>query len=53
MLDLLDLIDDQVNALHETLRIMVMQDVHINTLISASEKRIAELVCLDAASYRR
>lgn len=52
MLDLLDLINDQVNALHKAPRIVVVQDVHIDTLIPAREKCIAKLICLDTASYR-
>ena len=53
MLDLFDLIDNQFNALHETLGIVVVQNVHIHTLIPACKERIAELVSLNAASYRR
>lgn len=53
MLDSFDLIDNQFDALHETLGIMVVQDIHIHALIPACKKCIAELVRLDAASYRR
>jgi hypothetical protein len=49
MLDLLDLVDNQLNALHETLRIMVVQNVHVHTLIAASKEGIAILIGLNAA----
>lgn len=52
MLNLLDLVYNQLNALHEALRIMVVQNVHIYTLITASKECFAVLIRLDIASDR-
>jgi hypothetical protein len=50
VLNFLDLVDNQLDALHETLRSMIVQDVHIHTLIAASKERITILIGLNAAS---
>lgn len=50
MLDFLDLADNQLNALHETLRVVVVQDVHVHTLIAASKERITIPIGPNAAS---
>lgn len=52
MLNLFNLIDNQLDALHESLRVVVVQNVHIDTLIAACKECIAVLIGLDAASYR-
>lgn len=51
MLDFLDLIDDQLNARHEALGIVIMHDIHIYTLVAAREECIAVLIGFNAASY--
>ena len=51
MLDLLDLVDNQLDTLHESLGVMIMQYVHVDALITARKECIAVLVGLDAASY--
>jgi len=50
MLNLLNLVDYQLNTLHEALGIMVMQNVHVNTLIAAREECVAVLVGLNVPS---
>ena len=49
MLDFLDLVDNELDALHETLRFMVVEDVHVYTLIAASKECIVVLIGLNAA----
>lgn len=51
MFDLRYLCDNQLDALHEALRVVVMKDVHVYTLIAASKERLAVLISLDAAPY--
>ena len=50
MLNLLDLIYNQLNALHEAFWIMVVQNVHIYTLATASKECFAVSIRLDTAS---
>lgn len=52
MLNLLDLRNNQLDAPHEAFGVMVMEDVHIHTLVAASKERLAVLISLDTASDR-
>lgn len=51
VLNLLNLSHHQFNTIHEALRVMIMKDVHIHTLVPASKECVAVLISLDAASY--
>lgn len=53
MLNPLDLVHDQANFCHETIRIMVMQNVHVDALAAACQESIAVMISLDAAANSR
>jgi hypothetical protein len=46
----LDLLHNLADAGHEAFGIMVMQDVHIDTLIATSEESFSIAVCLDTSA---
>jgi hypothetical protein len=51
--DSLDLSDDHVDICEKPIRVMVVQDVHINPLVPTRQERVVVLLLFDAASYRR
>jgi tryptophanase len=50
MLNFLDLVNKDIDAAHELGGIVVMQDIHINSLISACKKRCLVVFGFDASS---
>jgi hypothetical protein len=52
VLNLLNLGNNQFDALHEALGVMVVQDVHIDTLVAARKECVAVLISFDTAAYR-
>ena len=47
-----DLGDYDINARKKSFRIVVVQNIHIDSLITTGEERIFILVVIDAATYR-
>lgn len=49
MLNAFELRNDQLNIGQKSFRVMVVQDVHINSLAAAGEKGVDVLLMIDAA----
>lgn len=51
MLHLLDLSNNDLDALHEALRVVIVQYIHVYALITACKERITVPISLDTTSY--